>query len=472
MKYTRLLGWVFLSAVSMSPIVASVRYELCSQIVETALEAANEVCDELGRNLACYGHRLLSAEAQDGVDSFQFEEAGDMVEVASLNSLRLSPMNVDDGTWGVALMNVQANIPDEMPENVNLVLFGDVEVENLVREPVLMNIVVNASGNANVRRQPDSTSFVMASIASGTVLQANGRSEDGSWISVGIPDTEGEKGWVSRDLIESAGDLSELNVLQSHLNQYGPMQAFYLRSGDQQSTCAEAPNDGLLVQTPEGVAEVRLWINEVKIRLGSTAFIQAQAGNQMSIKTLEGKAIVEAMGVEQVAVAGTGVLIQLNADLAPSSPPSAPKAYQRSDVQNLPVRELDRPIDIEIIPPTAVSTAEPSVPTIAPLPETQEPVQPAVPATLTPTNEPTSTPIDEVTPTEEPAGNPDGTGAESTSDASDGSAEPAFPEVTDSFSDGNSSTEVPSESLPEETPEGFISLIGNLLLSAMGNWAS
>ena len=71
------------------------------------------------------------------------------------------------------------------------------------------------------------------------------------------------------------------------MTQYGPMQAFYLKTGSKATSCEEAPNDGLLVQTPEGIAEVRLWINEVKIRLGSTAFIQSSPGNSMTIKTLE-----------------------------------------------------------------------------------------------------------------------------------------------------------------------------------------
>ena len=310
MRYLRSITWALLSLVLFGPLLAAVEYDVCTELVKTALEATDDVCVNTGRNSACYGHVQLEAEPQAGFESFKFDEVGDTVSVAQLNTLRLSPMDLQAGTWGVALLRLQADIPDDKPQNVNLLLFGDVVVENLAPAPILMDVIMNSTGNANIRRKPESSAFVMGTLPRGQTVTARGRSEDNQWIYIELPESDNQRGWVLRSLVRSEEDLDSLNIVQPNMTQYGPMQAFYLKTGAKQSTCAEAPNDGLLVQTPEGVAEVRLWINEVKIRLGSTAFIQSSPGNQMTIKTLEGSARVEALGVEQAGVWGVvaGVL--------------------------------------------------------------------------------------------------------------------------------------------------------------------
>jgi hypothetical protein len=415
MQYSRTITWFILSVVLFTPLVAATQYEGCSQLVQTALEATNDVCEATSRNSACYGHVKLDAEAQPGFGPFKFDEVGDTVNVAHLNTLRLSPMDMTDGTWGVALLRLQADIPDDKPQNVNLLLFGDVEVQNLAPEPVLLNVTMNSTGNVNVRRDPESTAFVMGTIMKGATVTARGRSEDNAWIYVDMPGTGDKRGWILRTFVRSNEDLDTLNVVQPNLSQYGPMQAFYLKTGSKQSSCAEAPNDGLLVQTPEGVAEVRLWINEVKIRLGSTAFITSSPGNQMTIKTLEGAAHVEALGVEQVAVAGTGVTVQLNQHSGASAPPSAPKPYTSQDIQNLPVDNLDRDITPVITdeanaggtsatPTEEVASDEPASPTVTDVPPRDTDVPTVVPPTNTDIPEPTIEPT--LVPTDEPSATP------------------------------------------------------------------
>lgn len=396
MRYPRLITWGLLSVLSFGPLLAATGYDVCSELVKTALQATNNVCEDTSRNSACYGHLKLQAEPQPGFGPFSFDKVGDTVSVAHLNTLRLSPMDMQTGTWGVALLRLQADIPDEKPENVNLLLFGDVEVRNLAPEAVLIDVTMNSAGNVNVRRDPENTAFVMGTLSDGQSVTARGRSEDDQWIYIDFPGEKDQKGWVRSSFVRTAEDLDTLNVIEPNLTQYGPMQAFYLKTGSKQTSCEEAPNDGLLVQTPEGVAEVRLWINEVKIRLGSTAFIQSSPGNKMMIKTLEGAAHVEALGVEQVAVAGTGVTIQLNQNSGASAPPSAPKAYQATDVSNLPVDNLDRIIvpvvQDEVIPIETEATEE----SVAPVD-----VPPAVtPSSVPPTPVPSAT--DELTVTEEP----------------------------------------------------------------------
>jgi hypothetical protein len=374
---------------------------VCSLVIEEALEAANRSCTDLGRNQACYGNEMLQATAQEGFDNFEFETVGDIVDVVAIESLRLSAMDAVNDQWGVALMNVQANIPDSLQtENVNLVLFGDVEVRNRVRAPRLLPIRAWLNGNVNVRRLPETNAFVMGTLQPEDIVVADGRLADSSWYHVRMLQT-GQRGWVRANTVVSDRDLSALNVVSPLSAEFGPMQAFYLETAANSTnpSCSEAPDNGLLIQTPEGVATVDLWINEVKIRLGSTAFVSAQAGGDMTVKLIEGASQVEAMGVQQEAVAGTVLTIPMTDNLQPAAPPSEPQSYQAAAVQELPVEVLNR--DITAAPPLpqnaleVLITAGPTALTpslTASATNTAVPTNTSAPTnTLVPTTRPTNT---------------------------------------------------------------------------------
>lgn len=392
MKSSLILVWIILLLLSVSPFHAVAQDnqdDTCLAFVEAALQATDEVCDATGRNQACYGHLHLEAQPQAPDIPFKFNQVGDRVNITNLGTLRLSPMDMQNDSWGVALMRLQADISANRPgSNVTLLIFGDVQIENAVPVPVTATVIVRGPANANLRRQPSNRAFVLGSLPPLARVQARGRSEDGTWIYASAP-AAGGNGWLRRSLVdaEAGFDLDNLKVINPSLVSYGPMQAFFLRNGTNQTSCQDTPNDGVLIQTPEGVAEVRLWINEVKIRLGSTAFIQASPDNsQMVVNTLEGKAEVEALGVQQVAVAGTSVTVQLNDNQQPIAPPSAPEPYESAAVEALPVQNLERPIEIappvEIIPsPTPTQTA------------TSTPLPPIPTATETATAMPSNTPV-------------------------------------------------------------------------------
>jgi hypothetical protein len=459
------------SLIVLLPVAVLSQTDTCSEIVRTALEATENVCDSAGRNEACYGHVMLEAEPQGDVDDFRFSEVGDVARVDEIGSLRLSPMDEIAGTWGVALMRLQADIPDEKPQNVTVLLFGDVEIDNMVPMPTAMDVTVATSGNVNVRRMPSNFAFVENTLTPGQTITATGRSEDNNWLYVTLPD--GSTGWVSNAFMLSPGDTNDLNVIRPDLTNYGPMQAFYLQTGQETSRCSEVPNDGILVQTPDGVAEIRLWINEVKIRLGSTAFITAGANNSMVVNTIEGTAHVEALGVESVAVAGTTVSVPLNKDLKPIAPPSDPVAYTEDVVESLPVDNLDREITIE--PPLEVTDEVTPTETATDVPTaTDTPTETAtdVPtATDTPTDVPTATAVttEEASPTdspvppteeptavqtEEPTAAPTDSPVQPTGDAGDTSDSNPPPSTEEGTSDSsNDDASSGSTETPEPTPE-------------------
>jgi len=168
---------------------------------------------------------------------------------------------------------------------------------------------------------------------------------DSSWLRVKLPDSE-QTGWVRSNFVSSEGDIRTLNIVDDSQPQYRPMQAFIFKSGNETQNCAEVPQNGLIIQTPEGSGEVQLWINQVVVKLGSTVYFQALPDGDMVVTTVEGHATIEAMGVTRTAIAGSSIHIKLNADMYPVEPPSMPQAYQLATVANLPIDQLPRKIII------------------------------------------------------------------------------------------------------------------------------
>jgi hypothetical protein len=101
----------------------------CTVLIEDALQLVGTACVEMGRNEACYGNNAIEVELQADVTA-SFEDSGDLVEVGDLVSLVTEPANPEAGTWGVAFMAVQADLPDDSDENVTFILVGDVEVSH------------------------------------------------------------------------------------------------------------------------------------------------------------------------------------------------------------------------------------------------------------------------------------------------------------------------------------------------------
>ena len=336
----------------------------CPAIVDFALNSANELCDATARNQACFGHVNLTAEAQPDANDFDFIEVGDIVDVAAIRSLRLSVLDTSAGAWGVVLMRLQANLPNTLPgQNVTFMLFGDTEIRNAatsVDEQTLTTIdaQVSSSINANVRVGPNSAMAVVASIPPGTDVVANGIATNGEWLRIILPDSESNQaGWISSQLLQTSGDLSTLKVVEPGRPQFGPMQAFFLSTGVGEPACDEMPDDGLLVQTPKGVGEINLLVNEVEISMGSTVFLSAPRdddGNDdedinatsMKVKTIEGAAKTKINGQTKVALGGSQFEVMYN-DEGAIEEVSQIERLEMDDIDNLPYESLEREIEME-----------------------------------------------------------------------------------------------------------------------------
>jgi hypothetical protein len=299
----------------------------CTALTNAAMQRTRQFCNRLNRDFACYGNDAVDASARTSVIDFQFEHPGDISKVSAFESIQVSGMDERLEEWGVVLMKLRANIPQASPQAVSVMLFGSVSLENagFAAEPV--SVTLNRMFSLDLYEEPAYGSDIVYSGEVGDSLLAHEQSADGSWLYVELPDTDNQMGWVRTSGVMSEGNLTALPEYTGEAA-YQPMQAVYLsdnQSGD--GTCDAFPTDGMLIQTPDGIAEVTLLINEVSIELGSTAFVEISQPRQMTFSLLEGHSNVTSRGVTVDVPAGFSTTIRLDLNGRASTPPSSITPY-------------------------------------------------------------------------------------------------------------------------------------------------
>ncbi len=107
----------------------------CSEIVEQVIAAVSDICADTGRNQACYGNVSLNVIPRGTATDYTFQQVGDVMDVAQIQTLRTLPLNAETGQWGVAMMRLQANLPQTLPgQNVTFLVFGDTQLTSAVSE--------------------------------------------------------------------------------------------------------------------------------------------------------------------------------------------------------------------------------------------------------------------------------------------------------------------------------------------------
>ncbi len=320
----------------------------CPPFVENTLTALDTICAATARNQACYGNVAVDAIPRVGVN-FKFADLGDIVAVSDIESMKLAALDLMGEFWGVALLKIQANLPGTLPgQNVTFLIFGDVEIVN--QSDTDVTLPMTATGDVNVRLRPTTNqNNIITSLKRGAEVQANGILADKSWIRVAVENINNTTtGWVSAQFLATSGTLDSLPTVTGNDTAYGPMQAFFFKTGIGKPECATAPDDGIMVQTPKGAGRVELKANGVKVTMGSTGYLNAENG-QMNLFMLEGVGTMEFNGVRQFIPAGTVGSVPLGEDGFANGAPQFPIPYNLQDVQNLPINPL--PEDIEISPP-------------------------------------------------------------------------------------------------------------------------
>lgn len=350
------LGSVIILALVAVVALAQHMPDACFTLVQGALQAAAQLCTEIARNQVCYGNVLNVATPFDGVDDFVFDTAGDIEQLLRVQTLELSPFDEQLRQWGVALMKLQATLPDALPgQNVTFVLFGDTYIEAATGVQGRSDGAARTA--ANIRIGPNDTSPIVGSVRADAAVVVTGQytnSLDELWLRIRFEDYRTRTGWVLGDLVDA--DLTEIPEVTADSLTYSPMQAFYFKTGIGRPTCSAAPTDGMIVQTPSGVGKVSFTVNGIEVAMGSTAYIDSRGDFDQTCVTL-------IAGDADLRVAG--VLIDLNPGESSctrkSGPPGPAYPFDAEAMALLePVLDL-LPEDVTIPPPAIRRTPTPVV---------------------------------------------------------------------------------------------------------------
>jgi hypothetical protein len=334
------LGWV---------VVAQDTLE-CAIFVQRAVEIAQDACDDIQANTACYGHDNVSASPYPQGDNFQFQATGDRADISQIASLKTQVPDMDDGLWGIARMDVDTLIPNSSEHNtITMLMFGDVEIINNFEPDELLG-VVNASSNVNIRRSPSTSDVALGIVAHGEAVVIVGRNADSTWLRIRTEDFEG---WLLQDFITFENDGQRLDIIESlaNVNQvrgayYSSMQSFLMRSNPVNSDCEDFPQSGLILQTHDK-ERVTILVNDALIEFDSTIHLQTTIQAEttvLAISTLEGETLVESQNRTQLAQRGQTITVELDDNGAAVQTPSIAVPLDLTAINALPIPLLPRNI--------------------------------------------------------------------------------------------------------------------------------
>lgn len=311
----------------------------CPVIVNQALASLDETCQALDRNSACYGSSYVAASFVSATDVTAFTAPADRVELKKLRSIQTSGLDEASGRWGLAMLNVQANIPNTLPgQGVIFVLMGDASIENQVASATEVTelVSITTSAAANIRSQPNKRASVVRSVPAGTVLQADVLSPNGKWVRVVI---DGLPAWMHNTTVKDFDQLAHLP--RPEATSMSPMQAFQFTGGIGENQCQQAQGS-LLIQGPNNMI-VDIEVNGAKISIGSTIVLNKTPNNELQVAVLSG--VVNVAGVAVPAGYFTKASLDSNnrvtGSFAPANPiPSDQVDWLRTFSTSLPVEVL------------------------------------------------------------------------------------------------------------------------------------
>ena len=265
--------------------------ETCTALVQQAFDAVGNSCTEMDRNNACYGYNLVNAEFADQGATESFSVPSDRTALTNLTNIVTAPLDTEQDTWGIAVMNVQANVPGSLPGQAAVfLLLGDVKVENEVApaDAILPGTPtkVMALVNANARLLPTTASNIVGSVTNGAQLEADGLNVDKTWVRVLLND---QPVWIRGDLLqpEDANALNALPVVDG--KNYTPMQAFKVSTSFGSPHCDAEPPSVLVVQGPEDIT-VNINANGADIRISSTIALFTTGDGKLVLVVIHGTA--------------------------------------------------------------------------------------------------------------------------------------------------------------------------------------
>lgn len=316
--------------------VALAQPAYCAPLVNAAYKAA-EACLEAEDGSLCYGAGPLFVEGSEPL-----QEAG---ETQALNDLNVvsGVFDLEAEAWTVAQLR-----PVTRFGTLNMILMGDSTLYNMgASSPVpTVRLRVTERTGANVRTAPNPDAALAGVLLSGQFTPAIGRTPTSDWFQV-MTET-GVTGWVWSELVrvEDGEDLESIPIATqasaTPLTLRNPFESFRLISAAQDSPCADQPNSGLVIQSPEANRQIEIIANDIPIQFAGTLYLQAPATGDFIISVLEGYANVTAGNITQTPIEGQRVRVQWDAEAEALTTPRPPQPYRYIELVALPFTLLPR----------------------------------------------------------------------------------------------------------------------------------
>lgn len=289
-------GAVLPSAVSVA------QPDACPAVAEQALSFVGDNCAGIGRNRACYGFQQVNATFFADAGSPMFGQPRDRVDVPALQSISTSALDLSAREWGIAVMNLQANVPSTLPgQSVVFVLAGEATVEDSTPPgaraiPSDVTLSVTPTSSVILRDAPELNGDITFTLPAGIALTLDTRTADDAWVRGTVRNVTG---WVERMTLPDELDVSVLPVYDP--GQFTPMQSFYVTTGLGQGACQQTPN-AVLVQGPQQFT-VDLRANGADIRLGSTIILR-EVGSppRLQLFTIDGDVELNLNSIDELRV--------------------------------------------------------------------------------------------------------------------------------------------------------------------------
>ncbi len=340
MRRVALVIIVFLLAAS-----GAAQGEACPALQQNAAAQVVSVCAEQAAGSLCHGQATVTPVLRRStVRAGALDAPGDALPIADVDWLSVSSV---DKTWGMARARFPAYSDDSLePRDSALLAFGNVAL--FFPEPVelpapLAAIRVTASQGANLREQPDTESPIIARLALSRELKAIGRHAGGDWLLVYA--TPEQRGWISQSVVSQPRErLPARDAHAETASLWRAGQRFDFHSGLDDAPCDNAPESGILLQTPKAGSPIPFMINGARLMLGGTAWLQAQVSDGMRVHLLDGAAWLSTAGASVKLASGKVANVALErtaeGDLAPADAPTAPIAYAYHELTKLPIAAL------------------------------------------------------------------------------------------------------------------------------------
>ncbi len=374
------LSILLILAVGLTPAITSATpraaQNTCPVIVKQAIDTTGSYCAKAGRNKLCYGNSTIHADFQAGAGNPTFQGPGDLVDVSQVKQFTLGAMDSSTNTWGVALMKIQADLPDSDPnQNVTFIMFGNVQMSDAAPDAnatlaaltptTLPTATATPSATVDPRQatRAAATATKFAAVLRTALAKASTPTPTGTISAVRAAQAAATATRLA-NLIGTATALipptattaptSAAATGNAGNSGYKALQAFYFQTGTRPG-CDQAPYDGVLIQSPQGSGPLRLSIDGALITLASTVFLQAQPGQFLTISTLEGGAQVIAPitqnglysnGVSKFVGPGSSVQVPIDGNLRAAGAPQQTQFFIPDTVRALPARLLPNPITI------------------------------------------------------------------------------------------------------------------------------